>query len=313
MSDEIKNYEVIGPQHVKQPIQKFNSVSGGKSSAYVYANYPAFINMFSLVLIESRRFVWMQGKDEKNRQRISDRLGFEFVGTAELDNIIYTILDLEQKFGIPITMVSGLTFEGLIRDRKGFLPSHSRRFCTSTFKVEPIFHALDKMNLLPITTRLGFRKGEESRMIKSMARLESDGFEYMYKRTTQKPNSRYFNREKVKYRDFEFPLIENGIGPLEVESFWNDKNVRFATHNNCIGCVNRSPIFLNMMSKLHPVQYQKFVYLESYADTIRSENGNNTRTTFRPEGSMQSFISPKIDFGLFESDFNDCDSGSCGL
>ena len=313
MSDAITNYEVMDPLFVEPGLPKFNSVSGGQSSAYVYANYPANLNMFSLVLMESRSFTWMNGKDEPTRQKISDRLGFEFIATAELDTIIYTILDLEQTFGIPISIVSGLTWEALIRQKKGFLPSHSRRFCTSTFKVDPIFNELHKLELLPVTTRLGFRKGEESRKQKSMNRIEADGFEYVYNRTTKKPNSTYYNRELVKYRNFEFPLIANSIGPGEVKSFWKDKKVRFASHNNCIGCVNRSPIFLNMMSKLHPLEYQKFPYLEDYANQIRQDHNDNSKGTFRHEGTMASFEDPKIDFGLFQSDFNDCDSGSCGL
>lgn len=313
MSDPINNYEVIGPQHLQPKLEKFNSVSGGQSSAYVYANYPAQLNMFSLVLMEARQFTWMQGKDEKTRQKISDRLGFEFIATAELDTIIYTVLDLEQQFGIPISIVSGMSWEALIRDRKGFLPSHSRRFCTSTFKTDPIFTELHKLKLLPLTTRLGFRRGEEARKHRSMSRLENDGFEYVYNRTTKKPNSTYYNRELVKYRDFEFPLIDDGIGPGEVKSFWMDKKVRFASHNNCIGCVNRSPIFLNMISKLHPIEYQKFPYLEEYANQVRIDNGKGKGQTFRPEGTMDSFRKPKIDFGLFQTDFNDCDSGACGL
>ena len=35
-----------------------------------------------------------KGKDEKTRQL--DKIGKEFIGTVEMDDIIYTILDLEQ-------------------------------------------------------------------------------------------------------------------------------------------------------------------------------------------------------------------------
>jgi diphthamide synthase (EF-2-diphthine--ammonia ligase) len=69
-----------------------NSISGGKTSSYLAKHYPADINIFSLVRIEDTNNLWMKGKDEKTRQLVSDKLGKEFVGTAEMDEIIYTIL-----------------------------------------------------------------------------------------------------------------------------------------------------------------------------------------------------------------------------
>lgn len=294
-------------------LQVLNSVSGGKSSAYIYANYPSQLNIFSLVTIENRDFLWMQGKDEKTRQLISDKIGYEFIGTAEMDPIIYTVLDLEQKFGYPIITIAGMTFEALIRDRKGFLPSHSRRFCTTRLKIEPIFDYLYSNNLLPVNTALGFRKGEETRKAKSMTRLSPDGYEYMLHRTTQKPNSRYFNRANTKYRKLSFPLIDNSIDEGIIEQFWSNNSIRFAAFNNCVGCVNRSPLFLSHLSKSHSYEYSKFVYLENYANDIAQSHGKSFNVTFRPEGNLASIANPKIDFGLFDSDFNDCDSGYCGL
>ena len=290
-----------------------NSVSGGKSSAYIYAEFPAAINIFSLVRIENPKFLWLQGKDEKTRQLISDRIGTEFIGTAEMDEIIYTILDLEQLYGREIKIISPVTFEDIIRKSKGFLPSPSRRFCTTGMKIEPIFNYLYDNDLLPVITNIGFRKGEERRQKKSLKRLESDGFEYMYKRTTKKPNSRYYNREHVRYRTVEFPLIDNNITASKIEQYWSDKNIRFAVHNNCVGCMNRSPLLLNHMSKLDPNGFDVFIYLENFAKEIRLKRGISGNVTFRPEGSMYSFANPKIDFGLFDSDFNECDSGYCGL
>lgn len=288
-----------------------NSVSGGKSSAYIYANFPTSLNIFSLVRIENPKFLWMRGKDEKTRQIISDRINKEFVGTAEMDTIIYTILDLEQHFGHEIIILSPITFEDLIRDRKGFLPSPNRRFCTTELKIEPIFKYLYSQNLLPVMTRIGYRQGEEIRRDKAIARLSPDGFEYMYKRTTQKPNSRYFNREHVKYRKICFPLIENNIDENLVNQYWLNKKIRFAPYNNCAGCVNRSPLFHNTFSKNYAHDYNVFIYLEQYANEILKSHNIEGSTTFRPDGTMHEFANPQIDFGLFASDFNDCDSGYC--
>ena len=61
-----------------------NSVSGGQTSAYLMAKYPADFNLFSLVEIdtESCRYVGA------HRQWVEDKLGRTFVGTLE-DNLIF--------------------------------------------------------------------------------------------------------------------------------------------------------------------------------------------------------------------------------
>ena len=70
-----------------------NSLSGGKTSSYIAVNYPADYNVFSLVRTHDKSCLF---PDEKVRQMVSDRLGVEFIGTLEMDTIIYTMLDLEQ-------------------------------------------------------------------------------------------------------------------------------------------------------------------------------------------------------------------------
>ena len=72
----------------KVRMKTVNSISGGKSSAYIAAHYPADYNLFSLVRTNDTNLLWQQGKDEKTRQLISDRIGVEFIGTLEDDMII---------------------------------------------------------------------------------------------------------------------------------------------------------------------------------------------------------------------------------
>ena len=83
-----------------------NSLSGGKTSSYIAANYPADYNVFSLVRTDDKRCMF---PDNKIRQQVSDRLGTEFIGTLEDDTIIYTMLDLEQYIGQKIDWVTGKT------------------------------------------------------------------------------------------------------------------------------------------------------------------------------------------------------------
>ena len=73
-----------------------NSLSGGKSSAYIAANYPADYNVFALVRTTDKNCMY---PDKKLRQIVSDKIGAEFIGTLEQDNIIQIMLDLEQFIG----------------------------------------------------------------------------------------------------------------------------------------------------------------------------------------------------------------------
>ena len=120
-------------------MKKVNSLSGGKTSSYIAANYPADYNVFSLVRTDDKKCMF---PDAKLRQEVSDRLGVEFIGTLEEDTIIYTMLDLEQYIDSKIDWVTGKTFDDIILRKNGKvqLPNPMRRFCTVEMKIEPIFN-----------------------------------------------------------------------------------------------------------------------------------------------------------------------------
>ena len=88
-----------------------NSLSGGKTSSYIAANYPADYDVFSLVRTSDKNCLY---PDKKLRQVVSDKIGTEFIGTLEDDVIIHTMLDLEQFIGREITWVTGKTFDEII-------------------------------------------------------------------------------------------------------------------------------------------------------------------------------------------------------
>ena len=102
-----------------------NSLSGGKTSSYIAANYPADYNVFALVRTDDKNCMF---PDAKIRQQVSDRLGTEFVGTLEDDMIIYTMLDLEQFIGSKIDWVTGKTFDKVIDKKGGYLANKIARY-----------------------------------------------------------------------------------------------------------------------------------------------------------------------------------------
>jgi hypothetical protein len=277
-----------------------NSISGGKTSSYLAKHYPADFNIFSLVRIDDKDNLWMKGKDEKTRQIVSDKLGKEFIGTAEMDDIIYTILDLEQFIGSEITWVTGNTFEEIIKKNYGFLPNKMSRYCTVEMKLKPIFNWLQQNTELPVEMRIGFRPNETSRAETVLKRADENGIEFFNtvigKRKTQNKWG------LVPYRKVTFPLIENNIQKDTIYNYWNDKNVRFAYRNNCVGCVNRQPLMISHMASKDLDKVKWFEKQEI-----------NTGNRFLSTISFSKILKLGSQNTFFDDDFNECDSGFCGI
>lgn len=274
-----------------------NSLSGGKTSSYIAANYPANINVFSLVRTNDKSVIF---PDAKVRQIVSDRIGQEFVGTLEMDDIIYTMLDLEQYIGQGINWLSPKTFEEVIKEHGNYLPNKISRFCTVDMKVKLIAQWLYEKGATPCEMRIGFRANEMRRAKNMMERIESDGFEHFKFKVGKKNGRNQWNT--LPYRKTKFPLIEDGIFKDKIEAFWKDKPVRFAYANNCVGCFHRSPIFLKHMSDKAPKQFDWFIKQEK-------ENPG----TFKTGINYQKIKQHRSQMQLFDDDFNECDSGFCGL
>ena len=283
-------------------MKTMNSISGGKTSAYIAAKYPADYNVFSLVRIND---VNAKFKDDKIRQMIEDRIQAPFIATAEDDTIIHTILDLEQFIGSPITWVTGPTFDEITTNKIGstYLPNKSQRFCTIKMKIEPMFKWWLETIGEPIETRIGFRANETRRANNMIERCDENGL-ISYKWTFEKLPDGRNKWENVPYQKPRFPLIEQNIFKDTIEAFWVDKPVRFAWMNNCVGCFHRSPILLKKMFEKHPEKLEWFARRER-------ESENNAK--WRSDVTYDKINSWRPQMELFDEDFNDCDSGYCGL
>jgi len=277
-----------------------NSLSGGKTSSYIAANYPADYNVFSLVRTDDKNCMF---PDKKIRQIVSDRLGVEFIGTLEEDMIIYTMLDLEQFIGSKIDWVSGKTFDNtIIKTKKGtkYLPNKMARYCTTELKTIPILHWMYEEVKEPVIMRFGYRANETKRAIKMMDKTDDDGFTSVKTTFTKLKDGR--NSWGVyKYCKPEFPLINDNIYKDTIEEFWKDKDVRFAYMNNCVGCWWRSPLLLKKMSDKHPKKMKWFADQET------------NKSKWRSDIMYKDIIKWKKQTELFDDDFNECDSGHCGL
>ena len=287
-------------------MKTINSISGGKTSAYIAANYPADYNIFSLVRIEDEN---CRFKDEKVRKMVEDRIQAPFIGTPEEDTIIYTMLDLEQFIGKEINWVTGPTFDEIVMRKNGktVLPNVQRRMCTIHMKIEPMFQWW-RVNVGEIAeVRIGFRANEINRAKNMIERAAKTNGVLTCKAIVGKHKDGRNKWQTVPYQIPRFPLIENNIYKDTIENFWSDKPVRFAYMNNCVGCFHRSPMLLNMMFQRHPEKMEWFNKTEQKA--MSDLKGNK----WKSEVSYQQIKEYRTQFELFDTDFNECDSGYCGL
>ena len=257
------------------------SVSGGQSSAYIAANYPSDYLIFSLVTIEDRKCT---PTDKKLVQLISDKIGREFIATAEDDLILNTILDLEQYLGQPIQWLAGKPFEKL---RKSSLPNINWRHCTELLKIKPMYDWWKNEIGEPVEMKIGFRAGEERRANNMLAKCDENGLRAYNKKPWQKPI---------------FPMITDSIHRDKVVNFWKGKPVRFAAQNNCVGCFHRNPLVLRKMFDLHPKKMNWFLEME-----------NMKGARWKSDVSYKEIKAHKLQHEISFEEFGDCDSGNCGL
>ena len=233
-----------------------NSISGGKTSSYIAANYPADYNVFALVRTNEKSCLY---PDKKLRQIVSDKIGVEFIGTLEQDNIIKVMLDLEQFIGKEITWLSPKTFDDVISQYKGkngsnYLPNLMTRYCTTDMKMKPIFEWWQKEINEVVEMRIGFRATEMNRAKRVIEKLKEVSFADGY-------------------------------------------------YNNCVGCFHRNPVFLNKMSQEHKNKMEWFANIEV----------ENSPNTFRKDCTYKEILEYKPQIELDFEDFDECDSGYCGL
>jgi hypothetical protein len=281
-------------------MKTMNSLSGGKTSSYVAVKYPADYNVFALVTTRDNDCKF---PDKKLRQKVSDKIGKEFIGTLEEDMIVYTMFDLEQYIGKEISWVVGECFDDIIiKGENRYLPNVTQRFCTTELKLKPIYNWWKKNIKEVVRVRIGYRANEGRRANNMIKRTNENGNiemkDIVGKRKTQ---NKWAN---IEWQKPEFPLINDNIYKDQIELFWSDKAVRFAYMNNCVGCFHRNEMLLKLMSEKHSNKFDWFK---------NQEHDKEKKITFKKGITYLDIKNTKLQYQLFESDFTDCDSGYCGI
>lgn len=280
-----------------------NSLSGGQTSSYIAANYPADFNVFALVRTSDPECIF---PDEKIRQIVSDKIGTEFIGTLEDDMIIYTILDLEQYIGKKIDWVTGKTFDEVILRNNGkrYLPSLFQRFCTVEMKLVPLYSWWKQNFNEPIEMRIGYRANELRRVINAQNKTSENGFSTFKDIVGFSKNGRR-KWQKIEWQKQVYPLVNDNIFKDKIVEYWKNKPVRFAKYNNCAGCFHRNLVMLNLISRQQPNKFDWF---------SRQENTDKSKTqTFIKGITYERIRQYPFQQELSFDDFTECDSGYCGL
>ena len=277
-----------------------NTLSGGKTSSYIAAHYPADYDVFALVRIEDERCKF---PDAKIRREVEDRIQAPFVGTAEDDVIIYTMFDLEQYIGRRITWVTGKTFDKVL-ESAGTLPDPLRRYCTTQMKMEPMFNWWRETINEPSEFRLGFRANEIERANRTSSKTNSEGFLEMKAIIGKRGSLNKWGM--VPWQKPTYPLIKDNIYKDTIEKYWQGKPVRFAWMNNCVGCFHKNPLLIRKMYDKHPAKIEWFASKER----VKHEKD----VWYKDKNlSFNEVIKWNPQFELFDDDFNECDSGYCGI
>ena len=225
-----------------------------------------------------------------------------------MDEIVYTMLDLEQFIGSKITWVSGDSFENLLTYKQNnLLPSPLRRYCSEELKMKPIFRWWQKEINEVVEMRIGYRANEHNRVKNMQARLVNGLMAFRH--SDEKSKSGRNKWQETYFQKPAWPLIslDNPIYKSNIEEFWKDKPVKFAELNNCVGCFHRNEILLKKLWTTHPDKMQFFSDLE------KNRKYKNDTFKMTDDITYEKIKSWNLQAELSFDDFGECDSGHCGI
>lgn len=242
-----------------------NSISGGASSAYLAKHYPADYELFALVCINDER---CKPKDRSLVQYVNAKLEKyvpqygEFVASAERDETLVAMRDLEQFLGREIVWTRGMSFDDVIdTGTQTRLPSWARRYCTEKMKLLAIFmwwfHNIGEKCKM----RIGFRADEFDRMIRFFNNSDPVNFSIPIACSTR--GKRQQRHQEFNWRFCEMPLVKDGVDKTDVDSYWKGKtvggnifepikNIVFPDDSNCCGCFHKKEEQLILNAIDHP-------------------------------------------------------------
>jgi hypothetical protein len=269
-------------------MKTINSLSGGKTSSYLAYHYPADYNIFALVKIDD---INCKPKDQKIIQLVSDKIGEDFIATAESDLTLKVILDLEQLIGKNIIWVTGLSFDKLIK-KQTILPNSLRRFCTQEMKMRPIWDWWYNNINEKVKMGIGFRYDELER---------AERFTVSFKGIVGKQGGGVRNKwEEIEWREGYFPLIENKITHYQIKQWVLKTDLIFPDDSNCVGCFHKPLQQLRKNYDDYPEKMQWFNNMEK-----------NMKGTWKQDATYEQISKIGLQMDFFFGTGSGCQAGFC--
>lgn len=275
-----------------------NSISGGKTSAYMAIHYKTDINIFSCVCIEHEP---SKPKDKAVLNYALNKLNGNFIASAEREMTLKVLMDLEQTLGTPIIWVRGKSFDQII-DENSALPTWKRRFCTTELKIIPIFEYLYPRYGKTLHN-IGFRADERERILNAKN-----------ERTIRTAIScknfgkHYLNWAEIDWQKKNFPL--KTTFHYQIKNYLKEfhPNLKFPWDSNCVGCHHKPQELINFNYRDEPEILNWFSMQEKkkFAQGKKNRTWQDSKITYEQ-------IFHKNYSNLFSeiSDFTMCNSGGC--
>lgn len=292
--DIVKNYMLATQGLTSETV---TSISGGKTSSYMFVNYPTKYSVFACVLTRDPNCrITDKGLLTAIRNKIP-----EFEGSRELDQTLINVLELEQLTGRKIDWVWNSTYEDIINARK-YLPNQRVRFCTEELKMIPIFNWYkSKIGIENVCEmNIGFRIDESKRVYKILGGRysKSKGWDWEKLGTCEKlPKS----QKHIQWRFPQAPLWLDRVDKFDVAKYWIDKGWVFPRVSNCDFCFFHRKEEHVYQQKEHPTRSIWWIEQEN----ILSEK-KGKEITFHKEMTMHDIV-----HGSATPLFNDDDPCAC--
>lgn len=232
-------------------MQTINSVSGGKSSAYMALHYPADLSVFAAVLTDDPACVIADSALRSYAQSKIPWFDWERGGCRELDLTLLNLQKLEQEMGREIRWVAApFSFDDMIRGdidppvarcfarsktASAMLPNRRARFCTQALKLYPIFwECYLKGDSDPCLMNIGFRWDERQRVERWECKDDRIDTPTHCDITGQfKDKHRHAS---IEWRIPQFPMYQDRVDRAAVVSFWSCKGWEWPAVSNCDFC-----------------------------------------------------------------------------
>lgn len=266
-----------------------NSISGGKTSAYMAYHLPADLNVFAVVCsnnpITRLKDPGLEATVKRRLMQYDSRYG-EFVGTKEDEKTLKAVLDLEQMLGREISWVRGETYEEMVM-RKSLLPNTEWRICTTELKMRPIAEWIyNQTGGGKVFNRVGIRIDEAGRMKSPGHRAQRIDVKFHWYEIARDygridngvgliPKSKWV--KEYEFAEASYPLIEDEDGRIkphrkaDIYKWAANSGIVFPESSNCQDCFHKSASELMRNAKRNPHIFEAGAQMEEAFSAMKSE------------------------------------------